>query len=94
MRIRFDKVDAFIRVYDGTRYSVLFGIEKFNCMYNKIRYIVNLKSGITFIISHNYSRDKVHSYRSLSLEKSLAFHHFVILIKSVFHKDQNQIEIW
>ena len=27
-RIRFDKIDRFIRVYDGTRYLVLFGNEK------------------------------------------------------------------
>ena len=26
--IRFDKIDGFIRVYDGTRYLVLFGSEK------------------------------------------------------------------
>ena len=25
LRIRFDKIDGFIRVYDGTRYLVLFG---------------------------------------------------------------------
>ena len=28
LRIRFDKTDGFIRVYDGTRYLVLFGGEK------------------------------------------------------------------
>ena len=28
MRVRFDKVDRFIRVYNGTRYLVLFGAEK------------------------------------------------------------------
>ena len=28
--IRFDKVDGFTRVYDGTRYLVLFGGEKYN----------------------------------------------------------------
>ena len=28
--IRFDKVDEFTRVYDGTRYLVLFGGEKYN----------------------------------------------------------------
>ena len=29
LRIRFDKVDEFIRVYNGTRYLVLFGSEKY-----------------------------------------------------------------
>ena len=28
LRIRFDTRDGFIRVYDGTRYLVLFGSEK------------------------------------------------------------------
>ena len=28
MHIRFDKVNGFIRVYDGTRYLVLFGDKK------------------------------------------------------------------
>ena len=28
LRIRFDKIDGFIRVYDGSRYLVLFGSEK------------------------------------------------------------------
>ena len=29
LRIRFDKIDGFIRVYDTTRYLVFFGDEKF-----------------------------------------------------------------
>ena len=28
--IRFDKVDGFIRVYDGTRHLVLFGLRKYD----------------------------------------------------------------
>ena len=36
--IRFDKVDAFIRVYDGTKYLVLFRGEKNDFIYNRIRY--------------------------------------------------------
>ena len=38
MGIRFDKVDAFIRVYDGTKYLVLFRSEKNDFIYNRIRY--------------------------------------------------------
>ena len=30
LRIRFNKVDGFIRVYGGTRYLVLFGTEKYD----------------------------------------------------------------
>ena len=28
LRIRFDKIEGFIRIYDGTRYLTLFGTEK------------------------------------------------------------------
>ena len=33
--IRFDKIDGFIRIYDGNRYLVLFGPEKY-AIYNRI----------------------------------------------------------
>ena len=48
--ISFDKIDRFIRVYDGTRYLVLFGSEKYDSIYNRIRYLISLKSGFTYII--------------------------------------------
>ena len=37
LHIRFDKTDGFIKVYDGTRYLVLFGIEKYDSIYDWIR---------------------------------------------------------
>ena len=37
LQIRFDKVDGFIKIYDGTRYLVLFGGEKYDFRYNGIR---------------------------------------------------------
>ena len=36
LRIRFDKINGFIRVYDGTRYLLTAG--KLDSIYNKIRY--------------------------------------------------------
>ena len=51
LRIRFNKIDKFIRVYDGTRYLVLFGSEKY-FIYNRIRYLICVKSSIKYI-SHN-----------------------------------------
>ena len=38
--IRFDKIDGFIRIYDRTRYLVLFGSEKHDSIYNRIRYLI------------------------------------------------------
>ena len=49
LRIRFNKIDGFIRIYDGTRYLTLFGSEKYDAIYDRIRYLVSLKSGITYI---------------------------------------------
>ena len=34
--IRFNKVDGFIRVYDGTEYLVLFDPQKFDAIYNRL----------------------------------------------------------
>ena len=61
MRIRFDKIDAFIIVYDGTRYLVLLGPEKYVAIYNRIKYLISLKSSITYIFSHYFAKLKVDS---------------------------------
>ena len=34
LRIRFDKTDGFIKIYDGTRYLILFGSEKYDAIYS------------------------------------------------------------
>ena len=80
LRITFDKIDGFIRVFDGTRYLVLFGCEKLDSIFNRIRYFISVKSGITYIISHNYAKIKVDSYKSLALEKTMVFHDVIIPI--------------
>ena len=48
-----------------------------------------LKCGITYVISHNYARIKIDSFDILPLEKTLTLHNFIIFIKSVFNKNQN-----
>ena len=89
MRIRFDKVNEFIRVYDRTRYLVLFVGEKHDFISNRMRYLIGVKSGIIYVISHNWAKIKVFSYDSLFLEKRLTLHNVIILIKSLFNKDKN-----
>ena len=89
LRVRFDKVDGFTRICDGTRYLALFDPEKYNAIFSRIRYLIGVKSGITCVISHNYARIKIDSYDSLHQEKTLTLHNVIILIKSVFDKDQN-----
>ena len=88
LRIRFNLVDGFISIYDGSRYLVLFSLEKYDAFYNRIRYSIDVKSGITYVFSHYGTKINVHSYDSLPPEKVLTFHNVIILIKSVLNKDQ------
>ena len=69
MRIRLDKIDGFIRVYDETRYLVLFGPAKYDAINNRNKYLISQKSGIVNVISHNYARIKIDLYSSFPLEK-------------------------
>ena len=50
--IRFDKIDGFIRICDGTRDLTFFGSEKYEAIYNRISYFINQKSDTTYIFSH------------------------------------------
>ena len=88
-RIMFDKVEGFIRVYDGATYLILFGPEKYDAIYNRIRYLISQKRSITYVFSHNYAKIKIESYDSLPLEKTLSLHNVIILIKSVLNKNKN-----
>ena len=87
LRIRFDKINEFIRTYDGTRYLTLFGSEKYDAIFNRIR--LSLKSGITYIFSHYFAKIKVYSYDSLPIEKRLTLYNVIIHIKLVLNKDKN-----
>ena len=69
--IRFNKIDRFIRVYGGTRYLVLFEREKCDYIYNRIRYLTGVKSGMADVISHNSAKIRVDSCDSLPLEKTM-----------------------
>ena len=77
--IMVDKEDGFIRDYDGTRYLVLSGLEKYKAIFDRIRYLIGLKSGIRYVFSHSYAKIKIDLDDDLSLEETLTW-----LIKSVF----------
>ena len=87
MPIRLDKVVGFI-IYDGTKYLTLFSSEKHDVIYDRIRYLISLESGITYFFSHYFAKIKVDSYDSLPIEKILTFHNVIIHIKSVLNKDE------
>ena len=58
LRTSFNKIDGFISVSDGSRYLLLFGPEKCDGVYNSIRYLIRLKSGMTYVFSCNYTKIK------------------------------------
>ena len=65
LRIRFDRIDGITRIYDGRRYLTLFSAKKYDAIYNRIRYLISLKTSITYIFSHYFAKIKVDSDDSL-----------------------------
>ena len=73
LHIRFDKIDGFIRAYDGTRHLVLFGGKKNDFIFSRIRYTARVKSCIRYVVSHDYAKIKVDSDHSFSWRKHRLF---------------------
>ena len=46
LRMWINKINSFIRVYDGKRFLVLFGLEKYVAIYNRVKYLI---SDITYV---------------------------------------------
>ena len=40
--IRFDKIDGIVRIYDGTRYLILFGTKKYDAIHDRTRCLIRL----------------------------------------------------
>ena len=89
MSLRFHEIDGFTRIYDGNRHLTLFGSEKYDAIYGRIRYLISLKRAITYIFSHYFAKMKVDSYDPILIEKILALYNVIIYIKSVLNKDKN-----
>ena len=91
MRIRFDKIDGFIRVR-GCEFThlVLFYYGLFHNIYDKIKYLIREKGSITDNINRNFGKIRIDSYNSLPIEKILTFHNVIILIKSVVNKNKDE----
>ena len=56
--IWFEKIDRFIKTYDGIRFLVLFGSKRYDIIYNRIRCLISKKGGITDISSHSFATKK------------------------------------
>ena len=67
----------------------IFGPERYDPIFDRIRYLTGLKSGITDVDSHNYAKIEIDSDVDLPLEhwqETLTTHNVVILIQLVFNK--------
>ena len=73
LRVRFDKVDGFIRNYDGTKYLVLHGFETYKAINDKIRYFIGLFVGITYFFSYNYAKFKDYSDGESPFRRNIEF---------------------
>ena len=80
LRFMFGRVDEFIRDYDRTKYSVLFCPKKY-AIFDRITYLIGLKSDISYVASGNYAKIQIDSDDDLPLEKTLSLCNVVIPIK-------------
>ena len=87
--IRFNKIDGFIKIYDGLRYLVSFGSGFYDESFDRIKYLISKISGITDRINHNFARIRIDSYYYLLIEKILTFYNVIILTKSVVNENKN-----
>ena len=94
LRIKFDKVDGIIKIYDGIRYLELSNscnkfYGKINAVFDRIDYLISKKSGITDSANHNFAKIRTNLYNYLPIVKKLTFHIVIILIKSLVSKNKN-----
>ena len=60
MRIRYDRIDGFIKIHNNIKYLVLFD-EWCEKICDRIKYLISEKSGITDSINHNVARISIQS---------------------------------
>ena len=89
LRIRFDEIDGFIKIYDEIIYLVSRDYERYNAIYDGIQYFINEKGGIINSIKHNFAGIRIDWYNSLPTEKMLTCHNVIILKKSIVNKNKN-----
>ena len=90
LRIRFDKIDGFIRVSGSEfKYLVLFDNGLFDKICDKIKYFISEKIDIADSNNHNFWEIRIDSHNYLPIEKILTFHNVIMLIKSAVNKSKD-----
>ena len=60
LHIRFDKIHEFIIPLDGkNKHLILFEYGLLNKIYDKIKYLISKKSGVTSSINHNFGKIRI-----------------------------------
>ena len=91
LHIRFDKIDGFIKVFDGkNKHLVLFDYKLIIKICDKIKYLLSKKSGIANSINPNFGKIRIDSYNPLPIKKILTFHNVIVINKSVVNKNKNK----
>ena len=86
MRIRFHKIDGFMRVRGGEFWHlVLFVFGLFENICYRIKYLIGEKSGITDSVNHNFGEIKI----LYLLKTIMTFNNLLIFIKSVVNRNKN-----
>ena len=74
LSIRFDKTDEFILSFDcKIKHLVLFYYGLQDKIWDKIKYLINKKSGITNSINYNFGKIKIDSFNYLPIKKNQLF---------------------
>ena len=63
LRVRFDEIDGFIKINDRIKYLVLLSYS-YDKTWERIKYLISEKSGITDSINHNFGKIRIDSYNS------------------------------
>ena len=88
--IKLDIILLYYILYIDITLLVLFDQSYCDKFYDKIKYLIGEKKGITDCINHNFERIRFASYDSLTIKKELNFHNVIILFKSVVNKNKNE----
>ena len=88
MRIRFDKIDRFIMIFDDKiKHLVLFDYGLLDKIYNKIKYLISKKLLLQIVLIIILEGSEFTRIILYLFKKILTFHNVIILIQSVVNKN-------
>ena len=71
-------------ILESSKKLALFQSEKYDRIFNRTRYLIVLKSNISYVYAHKYMKIQIDIDGDLFLEKTLNKYNLVIFFKYVF----------